>query len=115
MVGPVVCSIGNTEIENNFLCCAERRMIKMKLWELSKKGHGIYKFPTWLHRTHGKMKISRPSGTMVSLPCVMCRKVIEKYRIDWIAFDGTSWVHGYEAPVARPTSKQRNILFAKSS
>jgi hypothetical protein len=111
----VTCSIGGDEIENNFLCCAERRMIKMKLWELSKKGHRLHKFSTWLHRTCGTMKIFRHSGTMVSLPCVMCRKVIEKYRIDWVAFDGNTWVRGYDDPPSKPTSKQRNVLFKNSS
>ena len=51
----------------------------------------------------------------ISIPCVICRKAVEKYKINWIAYDGTRWVNSEKTeniPKSKPTSKQkRNLKF----
>ena len=112
---PVVsCYIGRTSVmENDCLCCAERKMIKHMLRTCCKKGFDITEFPRWLNRKYGTMVIYRlrNDGLMgISLPCVLCRKTIEKHKIRWVAFDGTCWIDSLRSenvPKARPTNKQR--------
>jgi hypothetical protein len=48
-----------------------------------------------------------------SLPCVICRKMIEKYNIQWTAYTGKDWVNSnsYEPlPESKPTNKQRRYM-----
>jgi hypothetical protein len=100
-------------VENDCLCCAERKMIKHMLRTCCKKGFDMSEFPHWLHRKYGTMVIYRlrNDGVMgISLPCVLCRKSIEKYKIQWTAFDGVEWIHSLQSdnvPKSRPTNKQR--------
>jgi hypothetical protein len=100
-------------VENDCLCCAERKMIKHMLRTCCKKGFDMSEFPHWLHRKYGTMVIYRlrNDGLMgISLPCVLCRKSIEKYKIQWTAFDGFEWIHSLQSdniPKSRPTNKQR--------
>jgi len=52
-------------------------------------------------------------GDGISLPCVMCRKIIEKHDLKWIAHDGEKWIHSQKTPClpkSRPTNKQRKHL-----
>ena len=68
----------------------------------------------WIRRKYGHMVIYRESvqGDMISLPCVICRKMIEKYDIPWTAHDGDKWVSsssGVCMPVSRPTNKQIRV------
>ena len=107
----VTCFWGTNEITNTCHCCAERRMVTQQLRILSKKGLGLYDFPTWLHRKYGTIHIERlrDDGTPgCSIPCVLCRKVLDKYRIKWTAFDGTDWVG--DKAISRPTNKQKFLL-----
>jgi len=112
---PIVsCYIGKTSVvENDCLCCAERKMIRHMLRTCCKKGYDMSSFPRWLHRKYGTMVIYRlrKDGVMgISLPCVLCRKIIEKYKIQWVAFDGTHWINSLQSdnvPKSRPTNKQR--------
>jgi hypothetical protein len=97
---------------NDCHCCAERRLIKQMLEESRKKGVPIYKFPQWLHRKYGDLVVWRPrkDGVLgVSLPCVLCRKELEKYQVQWMAFTGDRWVHSKkdQMPKSVPTNKQR--------
>ena len=49
----------------------------------------------------------------ISLPCVICRKMIEKYNIQWTAYTGEEWVksNSYEpVPESKPTNKQRRYM-----
>ena len=107
----VTCYVGNNyEVTNTCQCCAERRMIHQQLRVLSKKGLSLYDFPTWFHRKYGVTKIERlrDDGTPgCSIPCVMCRKVLDKYNIKWLAFDGINWV---KTAISYPTNKQRLLL-----
>lgn len=48
-----------------------------------------------------------------SLPCVLCRKMIEKHDIKWCAYDGSNWVHSGRCeilPKSQPTNKQRRMM-----
>ncbi len=47
-----------------------------------------------------------------SMPCVMCRKAVEKYKIQWVAYTGEKWLHSNqdEMPKSRPTNKQRRKM-----
>ena len=116
---PIVsCYIGDKTqvVENDCLCCAERKMIRHMLRTCSKKGFDIAGFPRWLSRKYGIMVIYRlrHDGVMgISLPCVLCRKTIEKYKIRWVAFDGTDWIDSFKSenvPKAQPTNKQRTWM-----
>ena len=49
----------------------------------------------------------------ISIPCVLCRKSIEKNKITWSAYDGEKWVHSNksnELPKSISTSKQKRNL-----
>jgi hypothetical protein len=92
-------------------------MIKTLLQESKKKGVPLRDFPEWLHRRHGVLIIQHPRKdgvTGISIPCVICRKVIEKYGVHWVAYDGQSWVHSKHSenlPVSKPTNRQRRYIF----
>ena len=58
---------------------------------------------------------SRKDGTIgISIPCVLCRRQIDKFQIRWVAHDGKKWVYSDKTdtpiPVSRPTSKQIRTL-----
>ena len=49
----------------------------------------------------------------ISLPCVLCRKAIEKHNIKWCAYDGEQWVYSHKSeslPKSQPTNKQRRFM-----
>ena len=81
-----------------------------------KKGYKPHQFTEWLHRKHGELIVSRQNiyGDAISMPCVICRKAMEKHNISWRAHDGCQWVHCSEAPPSRPTSKQMRVLGFRS-
>jgi len=104
-------------VRSDCICCAERKLIRLLFHTCMKKGYRPYKFTNWLHRKYGELIVERKNiyGDAVSLPCVMCRKVIEKYDIRWVAHDGQKWVHSRKTknlPPSIPTPKQkRNLRF----
>ncbi len=105
-----------TVVENDCHCCAERRMIRNLLHISLKKGVPIYKFSQWVHRVHGDLVVWRPrkDGPMgISIPCILCRKMIDKYGIQWIAYTGSEWIHSKKdvLPVSQPTHKQVLYVF----
>jgi hypothetical protein len=80
-----------------------------------KSGNRPHKFTEWLHRKYGELVIIRENiyGDAVSLPCVLCRKVLDKLDIRWTAHDGTRWVHSKKSeyvPPSIPTNKQKRTL-----
>lgn len=91
-------------------------MIKHLIRLSKKKGVPNYKFSSWLNRVHGTMNICRMRKDGVegiSLPCVMCRKAIEKHNIKWRAYDGENWIDSSKTeilPKSQPTNKQRRFL-----
>ena len=102
---------------NDCIKCAERRIISQLLRKSVKNGVKIHNFATWLHRKHGKLIIwrNRRDGEMGNaLPCVLCRKSLEKYKIRWKAcIGGDNWVnstHLDTLPKSKPTNKQRRVM-----
>lgn len=92
-------------------CCAERRLLKILRHEFNKKRTCKDKFSEWLNRKYGRMVILRPraDGSVgISIPCVLCRKEIEKNKVKWVAHDGEKWVFSDKdkTPISRPTAKQ---------
>ena len=105
-------------ITNDCICCAERRLIKQLQRESFRKGVKPYKFAEWIHRKYGTLVVARfrrdgQIGT--SLPCVLCRKAIDKSGIQWMAYDGNDWVHSSKTenlPKSIPTNRQRRTIFS---
>ena len=103
------------EIVSNNHMCAERQLIRRLYRECLKKGYKPHQFTDWLHRKHGELVVSRRNihGDAISLPCVICRKAMEKFDIRWKAHDGCQWVHSTKSaclPVSIPTAKQKRNL-----
>ena len=102
------------------MCCAERRLIKDLEKEALKKGVSPNRFPTWVHRKYGDITIfrMRKDGMVgCSIPCVLCKRAMERKGLQWVAFDGTRWVHSVQTddlPESRPTNKQKRFIFSKS-
>ena len=88
-------------------------MIKYLIRLSRKKGVAPHNFAKWVYRIHGTLNIwrMRKDGIIgCSLPCVMCRKAIEKYGLKWSAYDGSTWIHSSRnnvLPKSKPTNKQK--------
>lgn len=111
-------SKGPGMISNNHMC-AERQLIRRLYRECLKKGYKSHQFTEWLHRKYGHLIIMRRNtlGDAISLPCVLCRKMIERYDICWTAHDGHQWVHSKKSdqlPQSIPTAKQKRNLGFRS-
>ncbi len=107
-------SKGPGMISNNHMC-AERQLIRRLYRECLKKGYKSHQFTEWLHRKYGHLIIMRRNtlGDAISLPCVLWRKMIERYDICWAAHDGHEWVHSKKSdqlPQSIPTAKQKRNL-----
>ncbi len=110
----VTCETTKNEvcIGNTPHMCAERRYIQYMKYKSRIEGVQPSGFSHWLHRKAGKLTILRirydgSHGT--SVPCVFCRKVLDRECIDWVAHIGDNWVSNRdeEAPVSKLTQKQR--------
>jgi hypothetical protein len=69
------------------------------------------RFIHWTQRKFGPLVIQRvrkdgQPGT--SLPCVVCRKTLDRMRMPWRAHIDAEWVTHENAPPSKPTTKQRN-------
>ena len=107
-------SKGPLVISNNHMC-AERQLIRLLYRECMRKGYKPHQFTEWLHRKYGDLVIERRNihGDAVSLPCVLCRKSMERLGIRWAAHDGKQWVHSQKSeyiPPSIPTAKQKRVL-----
>ena len=105
----------NTQSKSDPICCSERRLIKNLKRDFLKRGYKSHQFSSWVNRKHGTLVISRETsyGDGISLPCVLCRKMIEKYNFKWVAHDGERWIHScrsIDIPKSRPTNKQVRAL-----
>jgi hypothetical protein len=105
----------DSEVESDCISCSERRLIKKLKHTFFKKGFRLHQFSSWVSRKHGTLVICRETsyGDGISIPCVMCRKIIEKHDLKWIAHDGEKWIHSRKTPClpkSRPTNKQRKHL-----
>lgn len=101
--------------QSNCICCAERRLIKQLWWECLKRGNKPHQFPSWIRRKYGDLVVERKTcyGHGNSLPCVLCRKAIEKVGVHWMAHDGTKWVNSKKfdyMPPSIATNKQHRLL-----
>lgn len=90
--------------------------------EARRKGVKPHKMASWIHRVHGNFVISRERKdgiTGISLPCVICKKAMERYRIQWVAYSGNVWVNNIQTdniPKSKPTNKQiRHLGFSDNS
>jgi len=104
-----------TEVKSDNISCSEKRLIKNLKHNFFKKGYKNHKFQSWVNRKYGALVICRETsyGDGISLPCVLCRKMIDKYNLKWIAYDGNEWIHSCKSvhvPKSKPTNKQRRIL-----
>lgn len=105
-------------VSNDCHCCAERKLIRSMKAECIKKGIPLHNMGVYFHRKYGEIVIHRPRRDGVdgkSLPCVLCRKAMNRYGIQWIAYDGDRWVHSVKTPdipEGHLTSRQRNVIFS---
>lgn len=102
-------------MESNNHMCAERQLIRKMYRECLRKGYKPHQFSDWIHRKYGQLIIYRKTvyGDGISLPCVLCRKAIERYDICWVAHDGERWIHSKKTeilPPSIPTAKQKRLL-----
>jgi cytidine deaminase len=102
-------------IESNNHMCAERQLIRRMYRECLRKGYKPHQFSDWIHRKYGQLIVYRKTvyGDGISLPCVLCRKTIERYDICWVAHDGERWIHSKKTeilPPSIPTAKQKRLL-----
>ena len=111
----IACSIGALHVVNNCTCCAERRMLA-RLREMSRRaGNSPAQFSTWTYRKYGEIVVTRlrrdgQPGT--SLPCVLCRKALDRVKIPWRAHVGAVWISSRddEVPPSKLTQKQKMLL-----
>jgi mannitol/fructose-specific phosphotransferase system IIA component len=101
--------------QGGHVICGERKLLKQLFIRCMKKGYKPHQFTEWLHRKYGELVIQRKTclGHGISLPCVLCRKAIERAGIDWVAHDGIQWVHSKKSiclPVSIATNKQHRVL-----
>jgi len=80
-----------------------------------RQGVHFSKIPHYIHRKYGDFIIERVlhDGEMgISIPCVICRKSLEKFCVQWRAHIGETWFKSTdpEVPKSRPTQKQRYKL-----
>lgn len=94
--------------------CAERNLIRALTLEAGRQGVHPSCLAHWIHRKYGDFIVRRDrgDGTMgTSLPCVVCRKALDKFSIQWRAHIGTLWVRSTDpnVPKSRPTNKQMRM------
>jgi hypothetical protein len=100
---------------NDCLCCAERKVIGKLLREASKNAIPLNKFPTWVHRKYGKIVVWRMLGDGslgLSYPCILCRNMLDRYKLEWMAHLGTTWYTSKDEnlPKSKFTHKQHQIF-----
>jgi len=99
---------GKYNIGNTTHMCAERRLMDLLRHESSKKGIAPSKFSWWVHRKVGKLVITREKGDGflgTSIPCILCRKVLDRQMIQWRAHVGDIWVDSHRDAGSLPASK----------
>lgn len=95
--------------------CAERRLIKALNLEARRQGVHPACLAHWIHRKFGDFvvrRMRRDGGHGISIPCVICRKALERYSIQWRAHIGSVWVRSTDPdpPKSKPTNKQKHKL-----
>jgi hypothetical protein len=109
MTWPMIqCTAGKYNLGNTVHMCAERRLMDLLKHESAKKGIAPSKFSWWVHRKVGKLIITRDRGDGcmgTSIPCILCRKLLEKKMIQWRAHIGNVWVDSQRDAGSLPPSK----------
>lgn len=105
----------STEVGNTTHMCAERRFIEMMRHRAQINGVPPSKFPHWLHMKVGSLIVVREKsdGNLgTSLPCILCRKVLDRSNIQWSAHIGDHWVSSSDdvVPKSKFTNKQRGYF-----
>jgi hypothetical protein len=100
---------------NSCTCCAERRLLKELHLQARRQGVHPPCLAHWIHRKYGDLVVSRvrrDGGIGTSLPCVICRKILDKNSIQWRAHIGPVWVRSTDpdVPKSKPTNKQKHKL-----
>jgi hypothetical protein len=91
--------------------CAERNLIRELMLEAGRQGVHSWCLARWIHRKYGDLIVVRKLGNGdmgTSLPCVVCRKVLDRMSIQWRAHIGSKWVRSTDPdlPESRPTHRQ---------
>jgi hypothetical protein len=107
------CTVGNTTH-----MCAERRFLALMRHKAQINGVPPSKFPHWLHMKVGSLIVMREKsdGNLgTSLPCILCRKVLDRENIQWSAHIGDQWIHSTDedVPPSKFTNKQRGYFSRK--
>ena len=94
--------------------CAERNLIRELRLEAGRQGVHSWCLARWFHRKYGDLIIFRKlgNGSMgTSLPCVICRKALDRMALQWRAHIGQRWVRStdLDVPDSRPTNRQYRV------
>ena len=109
----IACWAGALSIVNNCTCCAERRMLS-RLREISRRrGNSPAQFSTWTYRKYGEIivtRLRRDGQPGTSLPCILCRKALDRIQIPWRAHVGAVWFSSRDdcVPDSKLTQKQKS-------
>ena len=92
--------------------CAERNLLRELMLEAGRQGVHSWCLARWIHRKYGDLIVVRQleNGSLgTSLPCIVCRKVLDRMAIQWRAHIGPKWVRSTDpdVPSSRPTHRQR--------
>jgi len=114
----VICYTNSTLHPNNYVMCAERLFFKYVNISANKSGVKPHNLGTWIHRKYGDVKIERMRGTGelgTSIPCVLCRKTLDRWSIQWRAHIGNHWYKSTDEdiPDSKPTHRQRQLVFGR--
>jgi len=101
--------------ESNCSCCAERRTLAILQRQANREGIRPAQFVHWTYRKFGPLVIqrTRKDGLPgISLPCVICRKAMDRIRLPWTAHVDDKWYKSTDAdvPESKPTNKQRTYF-----
>lgn len=118
MLGMISCETKDgLAVPNTCHCCAERRLLGLLREQARREGVAPAGFTHWLSRKHGKftiVRLRRDGEPGISLPCVICRKALDRMCIQWRAHIGSEWVTQENAPPSKPTQRQRALFFRLS-
>jgi hypothetical protein len=114
----VVCHSNLCSSGNSPSVCAERKHIEKLIHVARIKGVPRHSVTKWIKRKEGELRIERfhKNGDLAtSLPCVLCKRALDKYSIKWTAFHSGIWVNSEdeELPESKPTSRQNDQVFGR--
>jgi hypothetical protein len=112
----VICYTNGIVQANSAHMCAERLFFRRVNLEANRAGIKPHQLGNWIHRKYGDVIIERVRGTGelgTSIPCVMCRKTLDRWSIQWRAHKGNQWHRStdVDVPESRPTHRQRQLIF----